>query len=143
MSMQFGADQDPGRAPVGTQERVPEEPLTAPQRQPAVVTRGGSRHRLGELIWLCLLVVDAFLALDFLFRALALTRDGFTGIVERIGGALASPFAGLFGAGVPRVGHTDFWAALLALVVYSLAALVLLRLLDLVSRPLRRSASGA
>ncbi len=114
----------------------------APQPE---VSPAGRRHghRVTELILLCVLVVDAFLALDFLFRVRAVSQSGFASVVARVGNALASPFAGIFRPGLPQVGHTTFWAALLALVVYTLAALVLVRLLHLVSSPLRRRAAHA
>ncbi|MGC2191474.1 MAG: hypothetical protein WA751_03980 [Candidatus Dormiibacterota bacterium] len=100
-------------------------------------------YRVGELILLSVTIVDAFLALDFVFRATAVSQDGFVSVVDRVGGALASPFAGIFRPGVPQVGHTTFWAALLALAIYTVAALVLLRLIHLLSSPLRRRALNA
>jgi hypothetical protein len=102
-------------------------PVTTP-----VVKRG--RYRLGELVWLCLAVVDAFLALDFLFRAVAAQDSGFVNVVSRVGNALASPFTGIFSRQtVPHVDHTTFWAALVAIVVYTVAAWILLRLLTLLT----------
>ncbi len=96
--------------------------------------RGGLR--LGELIWLCVAVVDAFLGLDFLFRAIALSSAGFVNVVERVGDSLASPFAPIFAnRNVPAVDHTTFWGALLAIVIYTLAAWVLMRLIHLFSHP--------
>jgi hypothetical protein len=44
---------------------------------------------------------------------------------------------------VPQVGHTTFWAAPLALAIYTVAALVLLRLIHLLTSPLRRRAGNA
>ncbi|HVB13417.1 MAG TPA: hypothetical protein VNH38_01495 [Candidatus Dormibacteraeota bacterium] len=99
--------------------------------------------RVSELILLSVAVVDAFLALDFVFRASAVGGDGFVSVVDRVGGALASPFAGIFRPGVPSVGHTTFWAALLAVAIYTVAALVLVRLIHLVSSPLRRRVQDA
>jgi hypothetical protein len=102
---------------------------------------GPSAHdRLGELIVLAILVVDLFLALDFVFRAVAASRDGFVQVVDRVGNALASPFAGIFKSS-HAVGHTTFWAALIALVVYSLAALILIRIVHLLTSPMRRQAT--
>jgi len=104
---------------------------------PVKAAAGPTRSwRLGELIWLGLAVVDAFLALDFLLRALAASDSGFVGVVRRIGNALASPFVGVFNRpGVPRVDHTTFWAALVAIVVYTVAAWMVIRLLRLVAAP--------
>jgi hypothetical protein len=110
---------------------------TSPSSAPAVATAGGpGRTRLGEFIWLCLAVVDTFLALDFLLRAIAARDSGFVGVVSRIGNALASPFVGVFNRqGLPRVDHTSFWAALLAIVIYTVAAWIVLRLLRLMAAP--------
>jgi hypothetical protein len=146
MSMEFDPtpSQDPDQtgSPVSTLPRSTTPAVDRTQAAPAPgKPRGGLR--LGELIWLCLAVVDAFLALDYVFRAIAINGDGFSGVVTRVGNALASPFAGLFGAGAPRVGHTVFWAAPLAIVIYSLAGLVLARLIHLVSGPLRRRQARA
>jgi len=137
-------------------ERQPGPPaLPGADSQPAVAkseVRRPSRvgkatswrgYRLGELVLLSVAIVDAFLALDFVFRATAVSQDGFVSVVDRVGGALASPFAGIFRSGVPQLGHTTYWAALLALAVYTLAALVLLRLLHLLSSPIRRRVGGA
>jgi len=127
----------------------PPPPVQAPTK-PAASPEVGERRpgksspwrgfRVGELILLSVAIVDAFLALDFVFRATAATDDGFVSVVSRVGGALASPFAGIFRPGVPQVGHTTFWAAILALAIYTVAALVLLRLIHLVSNPLRSRA---
>ncbi len=104
---------------------------------------GWRGYRIGELILLSVSVVDAFLALDFVFRAGATSHGGFVSVVDRVGGALASPFAGIFRPGVPQVGHTTYWAALLALVVYTVAAMVLLRLMHLVTSPRRHRPAAA
>lgn len=113
------------------------ETKVAPQRT------GPSAHdRLSELIGLAILVVDLFLALDFVFRAVAVSRDGFVQVVDRVGNALASPFAGIF-KNSHAVGHTTFWAALIALVVYTLAALILIRIVHLLTSPLRRQATSS
>jgi hypothetical protein len=105
--------------------------------------KGPSAHdRLGELIGLAILVVDLFLALDFVFRALAVSRDGFVQVVDRVGNALASPFAGIF-HDTHAVGHTTYWAALIALVVYTVAALILIRIVHLLTSPIRRQARSS
>jgi hypothetical protein len=113
-----------------------------PASQPEVVT-SRRRYRFRELILLCVLIVDAFLALDFVFRAKSISQGGFVSVVDRVGNALASPFTGIFGSRLPHVGHTTFWAALLALAVYTIAALVLVRLLHLLGSPLRRQPAPA
>ncbi|HVC39066.1 MAG TPA: hypothetical protein VNH20_03695 [Candidatus Dormibacteraeota bacterium] len=124
--------------PSGSMDPEPVNPTqtTPPPARPARGRRGG--FRISELILLSVAVVDLFLGLDFLFRAAAIGSGGFVAVVDRVGGALASPFSAIFRPGVPPVGHTTDWAALLALVIYTLAALVLVRLIHLLTDPLRR-----
>lgn len=112
--------------------------VTAGQSQlPAKGAEGSPRSlRLGELVWLCLAVVDVFLALDFLLRAVGARAAGFVGVVSRVGNVLAKPFVGVLSRpGVPKVDHTSFWAALVAIVVYTVAAWIVIRLLRLVAAP--------
>ncbi|MGA9919924.1 MAG: hypothetical protein WBR23_01495 [Candidatus Dormiibacterota bacterium] len=146
MSMEVQAPPErqpsPAAAPaVGSPPAVARTEAGRPSRAAKASSRRG--YRLGELILLSVAIVDAFLALDFVFRATAVSQDGFVSVVDRVGGALASPFAGLFRPGVPQVGHTTYWSALLAVAVYTVAALVLLRLLHLLSSPVRRRVGGA
>ncbi|HVB13982.1 MAG TPA: hypothetical protein VNH38_04415 [Candidatus Dormibacteraeota bacterium] len=105
--------------------------------QPAPAAAGPARSlRLGELVWLCLAVVDACLALDFLLRAIAARDSGLGGVVIRVGNSLASPFVGVFNRqGVPTVDHTNYWAALVAIVIYTVAAGIALRLLRVLAAP--------
>ncbi len=93
---------------------------------PAPALIGG---RLREFIWLSAGVVDAFLALDFLFRALGSVGGGFVNVVTEVGGVLASPFSGIVrGASPPTVGHTADWPVLVAIVVYTAAAWIAARM---------------
>lgn len=97
-----------------------------------------------ELLWLCLAVVDAILAFDFIFRALAARDTGFVGAVVAIGDALARPFRGvLSGRSLPHVDQTSYWEALIAIVVYTLAVALLLQFLRLIARPPSQSTGGA
>ena len=93
---------------------------------PALARVGG---RIREFIWLSAAVVDAFLALDFLFKALGSVGGGFVSVVAEVGGALGSPFSGLVrGAPTPTVGHTADWPVLVAIVVYTAAAWIAARM---------------
>jgi hypothetical protein len=97
-----------------------------------------------ELLWLCVALADAVLALDFIFRALAAQAVGFVGAVVAIGNALAGPFRGvLSGRSLPVVDHTSYWEALVAIVVYTLAVALLLQFLRLIARPASRSGGNA
>ena len=93
---------------------------------PAPALVGG---RIREFIWLSAAVVDAFLALDFLFRALGSAGGGFVSVVAEVGGALGSPFSGIVRAAPPpTVGHTADWPLLVAIVVYTAAAWIAARM---------------
>ncbi len=93
---------------------------------PAPALVGG---RIREFIWLSAAVVDAFLALDFLFQALGSVGGGFVSVVAEVGGALGSPFSGMVrGAPPPTVGHTADWPVLMAIVVYTAAAWIAARM---------------
>lgn len=129
-------------APVQTQSAMAQKSEVGETK--AVHNPPGPRahDRLTELIGIAILVVDLFLALDFVFRAVAASRDGFVQVVDRVGDALASPFAGIF-RDTHAVGHTTFWAALIALVVYTLAALILLRIIRLLTSPIRTKATSS
>ncbi|MGH7692754.1 MAG: hypothetical protein ACREOA_08605 [Candidatus Dormibacteria bacterium] len=126
-------------APAATADHEPVPPPSPVakdlgRRASATDARGG--FRLAELIWLCLGVVDAFLALDFLLKAIAAQGPGFVSVVTGVGDALANPFIGVFsGQAVPQVDHTTFWAALVAIVVYTVAAWLAIRLLRLLAAP--------
>lgn len=116
----------------------PAPPTPAPRMVP---TRALVEGRIREFIWLSVAVVDAFLALNFAFRALAVARGGFVGVVTRVGDSLASPFTGIFqGTSPPPVGHTVDWQSLVAVVVYTVAAWVAARMCILLLRPVRPAA---
>jgi hypothetical protein len=140
--------QDPPAATTATQPGyttgpAPVQSGAVPETKAVPRPRRPSAHdRLSELIALAILVVDLFLALDFVFRALAVSRDGFVQVVDRVGNALASPFAGIF-HDTHAVGHTTFWAALIALVVYTVAALILIRIIHLLTSPIRRPVANS
>ncbi|HKN57217.1 MAG TPA: hypothetical protein VJV97_00095 [Gemmatimonadaceae bacterium] len=78
-----------------------------------------------RIIKYCIGIVDAFLALDFLLRAVqASPASAFVFIVERVSSALALPFEGAI-----RVGNSYHWADVLAIVIYSIAAVLVSRLM--------------
>ncbi|MGH7640621.1 MAG: hypothetical protein ACREOL_06910 [Candidatus Dormibacteria bacterium] len=136
-------------APVGTgvpltATQTPQPGAAAPSPAPAAphVSRraspsgGTNRFRLGELIWLCLVVVDAFLALDFLLKAVDARGSTFVQVVTGVGDRLASPFTGVFiGHPVPHAAHTTYWQALVAIVVYTIVTWIVIRVLRLLAAP--------
>jgi hypothetical protein len=76
-----------------------------------------------EVVWLIAGIVVAFLA-----------------IVFAVGKALASPFAGIFKTATAARGNLIVWADVLAMVIYVLAAAVIVKVVTLISA---RSATTA
>jgi hypothetical protein len=96
--------------------------------------------RLARLVWLLVGIVDVILALDFIFRAAGGANTGFAHYVYRIGGWLAAPFAGIF-SNTPLTNGRTFvrWADVLAVVIYTLAALAVVKLVQIVATPRART----
>lgn len=93
-----------------------------------------STNRVNQFIWLLAGIAGAILVLDFIFRAAGGANTGFAHYIYRLGGWLAAPFDGIFSNAI--VNHTLIrWADVLALVVYTLAAFALTRLVLIMSRP--------
>jgi hypothetical protein len=90
-------------------------------------------YRVIQLVWLVAGVVGLILALDFVFRAVGANNTGFAHDIYRVAGRLATPFDGIFkfasttGAAVLR------WSDVLAVVIYTAAAWIVVRLVKIVS----------
>ena len=93
-----------------------------------------------EFVWLIAGIVVAFLALDFIFHAAGANDVGFAAFVFAVGKALASPFAGIFKTATAARGNLIVWADVLAMVIYVLAAAVVVKVVALISA---RSATTA
>ena|SRR5579864_2128283 len=88
--------------------------------------------RTRQLVWMFLVVVDLILALRFAFTAAAANDVGFVSAMNRAGEALAYPFRGIFGATVSG-GHVLQWVDLVAIVIYTVAAWIVARLVLIVT----------
>ena len=86
-----------------------------------------------EVVWLIAGIVVAFLALDFIFHAAGANDVGFAAFVFAVGKALASPFAGIFKTATAARGNLIVWADVLAMVIYVLAAAVIVKVVTLIS----------
>jgi len=86
-----------------------------------------------EFIWLIAGIVVAFLALDFIFHASGANNVGFASFVFAVGKALAAPFAGIFNTAYAARGNLIVWADVLAIVIYVLAAAVIVKVVTLMS----------
>lgn len=127
----------------------PPPPPAAPRRvspvsptAPAPVIRTTPyAYRGRNLAWLAVAVVDAFLALRFVFIAIRAGSSEFTSVIYTVGGALAQPFHGIFPATV-RDGHPLEWDAILAIAVYTFAAWIVARLITIAARPFNRGVAA-
>jgi hypothetical protein len=133
----------PAAAPIPGEAHVNGTPVTQPVAAPrAVVTvRRGTvltepGYRAVQLVWLMLTVAEAFVALRVIFKAVnANPSAGFVDLVDAVAGALVAPFhpivadARLGGGGVLETG------SLIAMAVFLAAALVLVRLIRILTAP--------
>jgi hypothetical protein len=85
-------------------------------------------YRARQIIWLVVGIVNAILALRFIFLAAAAEDTGFAAFIYTAGSALAAPFRGIFGTSSAGNGHPLEWADLVAIAIYSLAAWVVAKI---------------
>ncbi|MEO8898958.1 MAG: hypothetical protein ABI352_09275 [Candidatus Dormibacter sp.] len=102
-------------------------------------TYSGS-NRLVQFVWLILGIADVILAIDFIFRAAGGANTGFAHYVYRFGGWLAAPFDGIF-TNTPLTNERTFvrWADVLAVAIYSLATLAVVKLVQIFATPSART----
>ncbi len=100
---------------------------------PVTSTRSTTVRRpgfaLASVVWLIVGVLDVVLAFDFLFRALKANDTGFADLIYSIGGALAAPFDGIFGATVTNTSYVVRWGDLLAIAIYTLVGMAIVSLI--------------
>ncbi|HEY2705756.1 MAG TPA: hypothetical protein VGL20_18910 [Candidatus Dormibacteraeota bacterium] len=109
-------------------------PVVRRVRRTTVLAEPG--YRAVQLVWLLLTVAEAFVGLRVIFRAVSANpAAGFVRFVDTVAGALVSPFhpivadARLGNGGVLEVG------SLIAMAVFLAAALVVVRLLRILTAP--------
>lgn len=121
---------------------VPGAPTTATSVYRSRVTSPSPvGSRLRQLVWLLVGIVDAILALHFIFRAVGANNTGFAHYIYRLGGALAAPFEGIFNNTVTNGVAVIHWADVLAIVVYTIAAWIVAKLVSILAGP--RSSAAA
>jgi hypothetical protein len=126
-------------APVAAAPAAPVAARTTVTRSRTGVYSAGSR--LTQLIWLLAGVADIILALDFIFKAANANNTGFAHYIYRLGGWLAAPFNGIFNNTATN-GTVYRWADVLAVVIYTVAAWILARLVTITAAP-RTGVTGA
>ncbi|MBV8529626.1 MAG: hypothetical protein JOZ75_15045 [Candidatus Dormibacteraeota bacterium] len=116
-------------------------------RGPDSVRRGDSRtasprSRGRSLLWVALAIVNVILVLDFIFLLAGANDVGFGHIVYGVGSALNAPFRNLFNITVTRHGHPVQWADLIAIVIYTVAAVIIDRLIVIFTTPSSRPSTS-
>lgn len=91
-------------------------------------------YRGTQIVWYALMIVEALLALRFIFRALgANSGAGFTSFIYSVTYPLATPFLAVFGTS-RTAGSAIEWSTLLAMLVYWLIAWGIVKLF-IMSKP--------
>jgi hypothetical protein len=123
----------PTRTGVNTTTQTVADPATgASVRRSTTSAWSGTAPGI-EFVWLIAGIVVAFLALDFIFHAAGANDVGFASFVFAVGKALAAPFAGIFTTATAARGNLIVWADILAMVIYVLAAAVIVKVVTLIS----------
>lgn len=136
----FDAQPQYPQGPVPPPPPPPSSYEAAPQRQRAVADAHRAAappaySRTRQLMWVALAIVDLFLVLHFIFLLSGAGDVGFGRIVYVVGDALNAPFRGLFNVGVTHGGHPIQWADIVAIVIYSVVALIIDRVIAILSAP--------
>jgi hypothetical protein len=128
------------RTGVNTTTQTVADPATGASLRRSTTSVWSGRSPGVEIVWLIVGIVVVFLALDFVFHAAGANNVGFASFVFAVGKALAAPFAGIFKTAYASHGNLIVWADVLAMVIYLLAAAVIVKVVTLISA---RSASAA
>jgi hypothetical protein len=121
------------RTGVNTTTETAADPVTGASMRRSTTSVWSGRSPGIEFVWLIAGIVVAFLALDFIFHAAGANDVGFAAFVFSVGKALASPFAGIFQTATAARGNLIVWADVLAMVIYVLAAAVIVKVVTLIS----------
>jgi hypothetical protein len=110
-------------------------------RTSSTVAPAGFRAK--NLVWLAAGIVDAILALDFVFKIAGSADVGFVSFIWSIASPLSAPFRGVLASTV-STGHYAYWPDIAGIVVYSIAAWIVVALIGIMTapRPTRSDQSG-
>lgn len=111
------------------------------------VTRTSSKvapagFRAQNLVWLAGGVVAAILALDFIFRLAGSANVGFVSFISNLAVALSAPFRGVLASSV-TTGHYAYWPDIVGIVVYLIAAWIVVVLIGILASPRPNQAGRA
>lgn len=119
--------------PPGPIPRPGEPRVTA--TTPSAVTAPPAASRGRQLLWIALVIVDLFLALHFIFLLTGAGDVGFGHLVYVVGDALNAPFRGLFNVSLTHSGHPIQWADVVAVVIYTIVAWIVDRVIVIMTTP--------
>jgi hypothetical protein len=123
----------PNRTGVNTTTQTVADPATGATVRRSSTNVWSGRSPGVEIVWLVAGIVIALLALDFIFHAAGANDVGFASFIFGVGKALAAPFAGIFKTAAAARGNLIVWADVLAMVIYGLAAAVVVKVVTLIS----------
>jgi hypothetical protein len=130
----------PNRSGVNTRTQTVADPATGASVRRSTTSVWSGKAPGVEIVWLIAGIVVVFLALDFIFHASGANSVGFAAFVFGVGKALAAPFDGIFKTAYAAHGNLIVWADVLAMVIYVLAAAVVVKVVGMISA---RSATAA
>jgi hypothetical protein len=123
----------PNRAGVNTTTQTLADPATGASVRRSTTNVWSGRSPGVEVVWLIAGIVIALLALDFIFHAAGANDVGFASFIFAVGKALAAPFAGIFKTAYAARGNLIVWADVLAMVIYGIAAAIVVKVVTLIS----------
>jgi hypothetical protein len=128
------------RTGINTTTQTVADPATGASMRRSTTSVWSGRTPGVEIVWLIAGIVIVLLALDFIFHAAGANDVGFASFIFGVGKALAAPFAGIFKTASAARGNLIVWADVLAMVIYGIAAAIVVKVVTLISA---RSASSA
>jgi hypothetical protein len=121
------------RTAFNTTTQTVADPATGASMRRTTTNAWSGRSPGVEVVWLIAGIVLALLALDFVFHAAGANDVGFASFIFGVGKALAAPFAGIFKTAYAARGNLIVWADILAMVIYGLAAAVVVKVVTMIS----------
>jgi hypothetical protein len=118
------------------------DPVTGASMRRSTTRAWSGRSPGVEMVWLVAGIVLAFLALDFVFHAAGAHNVGFGAFVFSVGTFLAAPFAGIFKTTYAAQGNLIIWADVLAMVIYALLAVAIVKVVGMVVTRSGATAAG-
>jgi hypothetical protein len=107
------------------------DPYTGAATRRTSTSSWSGRPLAARIVGLAAGIVFILLGFDFIFHAAGAADVGFGAFIYGIGGALAAPFAGIFRTSLTAPGTLIVWADVLAVVVYAIAAAIVVKVVSM------------